>query len=304
MVERAPVLDLLTHLLLILALAALCLPVWLALVAASLPAEAAARAPLPWLPGDHLGASLAAAWERGGLGRALVNSTLMALAVAGGKIAVSVLSAFALVYFRLRLRWLAFWAIFLSLMLPVEVRIVPTYEVVANVLTPFVALAEWVGMGAALAGSGGGTAPLKVSLVDSYAGLILPLVASATATFLFRQVFLAVPEELTEAALIDGCGPLRFLRSVLLPLSQANLAALFVILFVWSWNQYLWPLLVVSDPALDTAVVAVTRLMPSMDAVPRWNETMAAALLAMAPPILVVLVLQRWLVKGLVEGER
>lgn len=303
MVERSPVLDLATHLLLVLALAALCLPVWLAFVAASLPTEEAARAPLPWLPGDRFLESLEAVFTRSDLGRALVNSFIVASAVATGKIAVSVLSAFALVYFRLRMRWLAFWAIFLSLMLPVEVRIAPTFEVVANVLTPFLALAEWLQVAPALAGVGDGAAP-KVSLANTYAGLVLPLVASATATFLFRQVFLTVPEELAEAALVDGCGPLRFLGTILVPLSAANMAALFIILFVWTWNQYLWPLLVVSDPALDTAVVAVTRLMPSMDAVPRWNETMAAALVAMTPPILVVLLFQRWLVEGLIEAER
>jgi sn-glycerol 3-phosphate transport system permease protein len=302
-VERAPLLDLLTHLLLIVALAALCLPVWLALLAASLPLEEAARTPLPLLPGDRLLENLAAAWQRADLGRALLNSTIMAAGIAAGKIALAVLSAFALVYFRLRLRWLAFWAIFLSLMLPVEVRIVPTYEVVANVLVPVQSLAGWLGFGPALAAeAAGGTA--KVSLLNSYAGLILPLTASATATFLFRQVFLTVPEELTEAALVDGCRPMAFLRLVLLPLSRTNLAALFIILFVWSWNQYLWPLLVVTDPAYDTAVVAVTRLMPSMDALPRWHETMAAALLAMAPPVLVVLLFQRWFVQGLIEHDR
>jgi len=302
-VERAPLLDVLTHLLLILALAALCLPVWLALVAASLPLEEAARSPLPLLPGDRLLENLAAAWQRADLGRALLNSTVMAAGIATGKIALAVLSAFALVYFRLRLRWFAFWAIFLSLMLPVEVRIVPTYEVVANVLVPVQSLAGWLGLGPALAAeAAGGTT--KVSLLNSYAGLILPLTASATATFLFRQVFLTVPEELTEAALVDGCRPMAFLRLVLLPLSRTNLAALFIILFVWSWNQYLWPLLVVTDPAYDTAVVAVTRLMPSMDALPRWHETMAAALLAMAPPVLVVLLFQRWFVQGLIEHDR
>jgi sn-glycerol 3-phosphate transport system permease protein len=302
-VERAPLLDLLTHALLVVALAALCLPVWLALVAASLPLEEAARTPLPLLPGDRLLENLAAAWQRADLGRALLNSTIMAAGIAAGKIALAVLSAFALVYFRLRLRWLAFWAIFLSLMLPVEVRIVPTYEVVANVLAPVQSLAGWLGLAPALAAeAAGGTA--KVSLLNSYAGLILPLTASATATFLFRQVFLTVPEELTEAALVDGCRPMAFLRLVLLPLSRTNLAALFIILFVWSWNQYLWPLLVVTDPAYDTAVVAVTRLMPSMDALPRWHETMAAALLAMTPPVLVVLLFQRWFVQGLIEQDR
>ncbi len=303
MVERAPLLDVLTHLLLIVALAALCLPVWLALVAASLPLEDAARSPLPLLPGDRLLENLAAAWQRADLGRALLNSTVMAAGIAAGKIALAVLSAFALVYFRLRLRWFAFWAIFLSLMLPVEVRIVPTYEVVANVLVPIQSLAGWFGLGPALAAEAAG-ATAKVSLLNSYAGLILPLTASATATFLFRQVFLTVPEELTEAALVDGCRPMAFLRLVLLPLSRTNLAALFIILFVWSWNQYLWPLLVVTDPAYDTAVVAVTRLMPSMDALPRWHETMAAALFAMTPPVLVVLLFQRWFVQGLIEQDR
>lgn len=303
MVERAPLLDALTHLLLVLTLAALCLPVWLALVAASLPLEEAARVPLPLLPGDRLLENLAAAWQRAELGRALLNSTLMASGIAAGKIALAILSAFALVYFRLRLRWLAFWAIFLSLMLPVEVRIVPTYEVVANVLVPVQAVAGWLGLAPALAADGVG-AGAKLSLLNSYAGLVLPLTASATATFLFRQVFLTVPEELTEAALVDGCRPMAFLRLVLLPLSRTNIAALFIILFVWSWNQYLWPLLVVTDPAWDTAVVAVTRLMPSMDALPRWHETMAAALLAMAPPILVVLLFQRAFVRGLIEQDR
>jgi sn-glycerol 3-phosphate transport system permease protein len=302
-VERAPLLDALAHLLLVLSLATLCLPVWLALVAASLPLEEAARVPLPLLPGDRLLENLAAAWRRAELGRALFNSTLMASGIAAGKIALAVLSAFALVYFRLRLRWLAFGAIFASLMLPVEVRIVPTYEVVANVLVPVYALAGWLGLGPALAAEGAGTGA-KLSLLNTYAGLILPLTASATATFLFRQVFLSLPEELTEPALVDGCRPLAFLWFVLLPLSRTNIAALFIILFVWSWNQYLWPLLVVTDPAYDTAVVAVTRLMPSMDALPRWHETMAAALLATAPPVLVVLVFQRAFVKGLIEQDR
>ena len=230
----------------------------------------------------------------------------MAAGIAAGKIVLSILSAFAIVYFRFPGRMVAFWAIFASLMLPVEVRIVPTYEVVANVLTPFAWLARVLGSGAAFAGLAdpGSSLTLRWSLLNSYSGLILPLVASATATFLFRQVFLTVPGELVEAAQLDGAGPLRFLWQILAPLSVTNAAALGVILFVYGWNQYLWPLLVTTDPEMSTVVLGVTRLMPSMDSTPEWNVVMAAALVATLPPIAVVLLLQRWFIRGLVEPDK
>ena len=294
MVERSPILDALTHLLLLAGLAAVGLPVYLAFVAGTLGLEEANTVPRPGVAGDQWLENLATVWQRADLGRQLVNSFVMAAGIAAGKIALSVLSAFALVYFRFPFRMAAFWAIFLSLMLPVEVRIVPTYDVMANVLSPL----------DAAVGAFGLELGVRWSMLNSYEGLILPLIASATATFLFRQVFLTVPDELAEAARIDGAGPLRFLVDVLLPLSRTNIAALGVILFVYGWNQYMWPLLVVTDRDMETVVVGITKLMPGMDAVPRWNEVMAAAFVAMLPPVAVVVVLQRWFVRGLMEQEK
>jgi sn-glycerol 3-phosphate transport system permease protein len=205
----------------------------------------------------------------------MLNSLVMALGIAIGKIAISILSAFAIVYFRFPLRMLAFWLIFMTLMLPVEVRILPTFEVVAN-----------------------------LGLLNSYWGLTVPLIASATATFLFRQFFLTVPDELAEAARIDGAGPLRFFKDILLPLSRTNIAALFVILFIFGWNQYLWPLLITTDESRYTIVMGIQRMVTVGDAEPLWNLTMTVAMLAMLPPVLVVVVMQRWFVKGLIETEK
>jgi sn-glycerol 3-phosphate transport system permease protein len=199
----------------------------------------------------------------------------MALGIAIGKIAISILSAFAIVYFRFPLRMLAFWTIFVTLMLPVEVRILPTFEVAAN-----------------------------LGLLNSYWGLTVPLIASATATFLFRQFFLTVPDELTEAARIDGAGPLKFFKDILLPLSRTNIAALFVILFIYGWNQYLWPLLITTDEHMYTIVMGIQRMVTVADAEPLWNLTMAVAMLALLPPVVVVLVMQRWFVRGLIETEK
>jgi sn-glycerol 3-phosphate transport system permease protein len=203
------------------------------------------------------------------------NSLVMALAIAIGKIAISMLSAFAIVYFRFPLRKTFFWLIFMTLMLPVEVRIFPTYAVVA-----------------------------QLHLIDTYAGLTLPLIASATATFLFRQFFLTIPEELAEAARIDGAGPLRFLKDVVVPLSRTNIAALFVIMFIYGWNQYLWPLLVTTQESMYTVVIGIKRMMAGGDAATEWQLVMATAMLALLPPVAVVLLMQRWFVKGLVETEK
>jgi sn-glycerol 3-phosphate transport system permease protein len=281
-------------------------PLWYAFVAATLTFDEVMRVPLPLLPGSALIENMSAAWVRGDLGRKLVNSAVMAAAVAGGKIVVSLLSAFAIVYFRFRLRGLVFWAIFVTLMLPIEVRIVPTYAVAANLLAPLVFLIDLLGLRASIDGIAGFrlVATLDWSLLDSYLGLSLPLIASATATFLFRQFYLTVPDELCEAAKIDGAGPLRFLRDVLLPLSVTNIAALAVILFVFGWNQYLWPLLITTDAKMSTIVMGVARLMPGNEPMPEWHLAMAAGLIAMLPPIAVVLLLQRWFVKGLIDSEK
>ncbi len=297
MIERTPVLDFATHAILAIGIAIVLMPVYLAFVAATLPAGEINSAPMPFLPGDLLFENLAKAWEREDLGRQLFNSFVMAGGIAVGKIVISILSAFAIVYFNFRFRMLAFWAIFMSLMLPVEVRIVPTYEIAANALTPFIWLIEtvtggWIEIG------------VRWNLLNSYEGLILPLIASATATFLFRQFFLTVPDELTEAAKIDSATPMRFFFDILLPLSRTNIAALGVIMFIFGWNQYLWPLLITTHEEMNTIVIGLNRMMPSMDAIPEWNVVMAAALIALAPPVAVVIVLQRWFLKGLIDSEK
>jgi len=208
-------------------------------------------------------------------GSMLLVSLITALVIAIGKIAISLLSAFAVVYFRFPLRGLVFWLIFITLMLPVEVRILPTYKVVSD-----------------------------LGMLNTYAGLTIPLIASATATFLFRQFFLTVPDELVEAARIDGAGPMRFFKDVLLPLSTTSIAALFVIQFIYGWNQYLWPLLMTTDESMYPVVMGIKRMISGGDAATEWNAVMATAMLAMIPPALVVLLMQRWFVKGLVDTEK
>ncbi len=217
--------------------------------------------PPPWLPGDRFFENAATAWQKGNLGRLLFNSLVVAVGITVGKIAVSLLSAFAISYFRFRYRMTAFWLIFASLMLPVEVRILPTYEAVTNVALPL----QWLfdGLGIEIT--------LEWNMMNSYGGLILPLIASATATFLFRQFFLTVPEELCEAARIDGASPLHFFRHVLLPLSMSNMVALSIILFLYGWNQYLWPLLFTTEKDMATAVIGLKHLIPQSDAEPAWN---------------------------------
>jgi len=205
----------------------------------------------------------------------LINSTVMALAIALGKIAISIPSAFAVVYFRFPFRMAAFWMIFITLMLPVEVRIYPTYKIAAD-----------------------------LRLLDSYAGLALPLIASATATLFFRQFYMTIPDELIEAAKLDNAGPLRFLWDVALPLSRTNIAALFVILFIYGWNQYLWPLLITTREEMQTIVIGIKRMVVVSDALTEWNVVMATAMLAMLPPVIVVITMQRWFVRGLIEAEK
>lgn len=282
MVENRPLLTFLAHGALILGVIVVAFPVYLALVASTHPVSAFSSGVIPLLPGREWAANYATMLGQGistagapPLWGLLGNSLVMALAIALGKIAISITSAFAIVYFRFPLRNLAFWAIFITLMLPVEVRIVPTFKVVAD-----------------------------LGMLNSYAGLTIPLIASATATFLFRQVFLTIPDELLEAARIDGAGPLRFFRDILLPLSRTNIAALFVILFIYGWNQYLWPLLITTDERFYTIVAAIKRMAETADAEPYWNLIMASAVLAMLPPVLVVIAMQRLFVKGLIETEK
>src|SRR5690554_6055382 len=279
MIERRPFLDILSHVILLLGVATIAFPLYVAFVASTQTAQEVARAPMSLLPGPHLVANYTAVLTGTGgapdVARMMWVSTVMAVVIAVGKIVISMLSAFAVVYFRFPLRMTFFWMIFVTLMLPVEVRITPTYEVVA-----------------------------KLGMLNSYSGLTLPLIASATATFLFRQFFLTVPDELVEAARIDGAGPMRFFKDVLLPLSKTSIAALFVIQFIYGWNQYLWPLIMTTREEMYPIVVGIKRMIAGGDAVTEWNLVMATALLAMLPPALIVLLMQKWFVKGLIDSEK
>ena len=278
MVEKRGLGTWLTHIGLLIGIAIICFPIYMAFVASTVTQPEIARPPMPLLPGSHFIENYTAALTQGinaPVWQMLLNSSIMAMGIAVGKIVISIISAYAIVYFRFPFRMMFFWLIFLTLMLPVEVRIVPTYEVVAG-----------------------------FGMLNSYTGLILPLVASATATFLFRQFFLTVPDELAEAARVDGAGPIRFLVDVILPLSRTNIAALFVIMFAYGWNQYLWPLIVTTDPQMTTMLIGIQRALSGSDELTPWNLVMAMSLLALLPPLAVVLGMQRWFVKGLVDAEK
>ncbi len=282
MVENRPFLTFLAHAILIVGVVVIAFPVYVTFVASTLTLEQIMSVPMPLWPGDQFVANytqvLTAGSTKGStaaVSTMLLNSTVMALGIALGKIAISIISAFAIVYFRFPFRMTFFWLIFITLMLPVEVRIIPTFKVIAD-----------------------------LGMLNSYAGLTIPLIASATATFLFRQFFMTVPDELAEAARMDGAGPMRFFRDVLLPLSKTSIAALFVIQFIYGWNQYLWPLLITTDESMYTTVIGIKRMIVGSDAANEWNLIMATAMLAMLPPALVVLLMQKWFVKGLVETEK
>ena len=283
MVERRPWLNVLSHLILIIGVLVIAFPVYITFVASTHTADAVVQTPMPLLPGSHLidNYTTALSGDRMGsgshasVGRMMVVSLITALIISLGKISISLLSAFALVYFRFPFRMAFFWAIFVTLMLPVEVRIGPTYQVVAD-----------------------------LGLLNSYAGLTVPLIASATATFLFRQFFLTVPDELVEAARVDGAGPMRFFKDILVPLSKTSMAALFVIQFIYGWNQYLWPLLVTTEENMYPVVIGIKQMISGGDAQTEWNIVMATAMLAMLPPALVVMLMQKWFVKGLVDTEK
>ncbi len=282
MIERRPVVDFITHAVLIAGVLAVAFPLYITFIASTLTLEQVLQVPMQLTPGDQFWVNyqqvLAAGSTRGStapVGPMMVNSLIMALVIAFGKIAISIISSFAIVYFRFPMRMFFFWMIFITLMLPVEVRIIPTFKVVSD-----------------------------LGLLNTYAGLTLPLIASATATFLFRQFFLTVPDELTEASRMDGAGPMRFFLDVLLPLSKTSIAALFVIQFIYGWNQYLWPLLITSDESMYTAVIGIKRMIVGGDALTEWHLVMATAMLALLPPALVVVLMQKWFVKGLVDTEK
>ena len=281
MVENRPTLNVLTHVTLLTGIVIVCFPIYIAFVASTHEARDILMTVQGWF-GTNLIENYTTVLQTGkastgSISVALMmwNSLVMALGIVVGKLSISILSAYAIVYFRFPFRMLFFWLIFVTLMLPVEVRILPTYEVVAN-----------------------------LGLLNTYPGLVLPLIASATATFLFRQFFLTIPDELAEASRVDGAGPFRFFFGILLPLSRTNIAALFVILFIYGWNQYLWPLLVTTEQNMTTIVMGIQAMLYVPDDINEWNITMATAILAMLPPVLIIIVMQRQFVKGLVETEK
>jgi sn-glycerol 3-phosphate transport system permease protein len=282
MIENRPIITFLAHLTLALGVALVAFPIWVTFVASTHDAVRMTHIPLPLLPGDQFFVNLKTALTEsiGGagslpVGLMMLNSLIMAMMIAVGKIAISLLSAFAIVYFRFPFRMGFFWMIFITLMLPVEVRILPTFEVVAN-----------------------------LNMLNSYWGLTIPLIASATATFMFRQIFLTIPDEMLEAARMDGAGPMRFFWDILIPLSRTNIAALFVILFIYGWNQYLWPLLITTEKEMFTVVMGIKQMLETAEQSPDWHLIMMTALLAMIPPIIVVLSMQKLFVKGLTETEK
>jgi sn-glycerol 3-phosphate transport system permease protein len=305
MIERHPLLDALTYIILGLGALVLCIPIYYAIVMASQASEKESLAFFS-LPSQYLLENIAAVLTRPEIRRQMLNSFIMAVGIACGKIAISLTSAFAVMYFRFPFRRTVFWLIFITLMLPVEVRIVPTFEVVADLFAPLNALFDLLKVEKFFFVVTGKNISVRLdySMLDSFGGLILPLIASATATFLFRQFFLTVPDELCEASKIDGAGPIRFFFHILLPMSVTSIAALAVILFIYGWNQYLWPLLIRTDSRMTTIVIGVAQTLPTDNADTQWNITMATTLLATLPPIIVVLLLQRWFVKGLVEPEK
>jgi sn-glycerol 3-phosphate transport system permease protein len=272
-----------THLILLAGVVAFAFPVYLAVIGSTSDLGTVSRGELGLAPGPYLVRNYAQTWSTGSgerirgtpVQRMMTNSLIMALTIAIGKISISLLSAFAVVFFEFPLRMFFFWMIFVTLMLPVEVRIIPTFKVISD-----------------------------LGLVNTFPGLTVPLIASATATLIFRQFFLSVPDEMVDAAKVDGAGPLRFFWSVLLPLSRTTVAALFVILFIYGWNQYLWPLLITTSQQMDTVVIGITKMIGTGEVLVDWPIIMATAVLAMLPPVLVVLLMQRWFVRGLTETEK
>ena len=283
MVERSPFLNFLAHAIMWIGMLIVAFPLYLAFIASTHTAQEIVQLPMPLLPGSNLWETYSKALIGGGAGAGSTApvahmmwvSFVTAMTIAIGKIAISLLSAFALVYFRFPFKGFFFWMIFITLMLPVEVRIGPTYKVVAD-----------------------------LGMLNTYAGLTVPLIASATATFLFRQFFMSVPDELTEAARMDGASPMRFFFDILLPLSKTSIAAWFVIQFIYGWNQYLWPLLASTTESMYPVVVGIKMMVAGGDSQNEWNVVMATAILAMLPPAAVVMLMQKWFVKGLVDTEK
>lgn len=305
MIERSKTFDAVTYAALAMGFLIIVTPFWIVLVGASLSLPEVSQVPMRLWPSGHLVENLTTAWNRADLGPKLINTLIVASAVTIGKITIAAFTAFSIVFFNYRARMVVFWLIFVTLMLPLEVRIVPTYSIAANALQPFQTILDTLGLTGLVETVSGIRIEMNWNLLNSYSGLILPLVATATGTFLYRQFFMTVPDELVEASKMDGSGPMRFFFDVLIPLSRTNMLALATIMFVSSWNQYLWPLLVTTDrPNYGTVMMELKSLIPAQNGMPEWNVTMAGALIVMLPPLLVVAFMQRWFVRGLIAKDK
>ncbi|MCR6725459.1 ABC transporter permease subunit [Agrobacterium fabrum] len=294
MIQRTPYADALTYAIMVAGFFLLIGPFLVVISGASQSVQQVNSVPFSFMPQGEFLANAQTAWARANLGNALWNSLIMATLVTIGKVALSAFTAFAIVFFRSPLKHLFFWTVFITLMLPLEVRVVPTYSVAADVFQPLRSILGLFGI----------EMTLEWNLLNSYAGLTLPLVATATGTFLYRQFFMTIPDELAEAARMDGSGAARFFVDMLLPLSRTNMLALTTIMFVYAWNQYLWPLLMVTDPSYKTVMMSLRALLPADDGTPDWNVTLAGSLIIILPPLFVVAFLQRWFVRGLVSSDK
>ena len=305
MIERSPVFDFFSYAIMVVGLVLVLLPFWVVFIGATLNLQEVGQVPLQMYPSSHLFENLTAAWNRADLGPKLFNSLVVAAGVTIGKISIAALSAFSIVFFNYRARMFFFWMIFITLMLPLEVRIVPTYSIAANALSPIQTILDVTGLTGLIQQFSGVQIALNWNLLNTYEGMILPLIATATGTFLYRQFFMTIPDELVEASKMDGSGPMQFFIDVLIPLSRTNMLALATIMFVSSWNQYLWPLLVTTDREhFGTVVMQLKGLVPAQNGTPDWNVTMAGALIIMLPPLLVVAFMQRWFVRGLITRDK
>jgi len=295
MIQRTPIANAVTYAIMVIGFLLLIGPLLVVIAGSSQTMQQVNAIPFSFMPGDRFFANAAEAWQRGDLGTAVTNSLIMAVLVTVGKVALSAFTAYSIVFFRTPLKHVFFWSVFITLMLPLEVRVVPTYAVAADLLQPVKSI---------LSLFGGIQIGIDWNLLNSYTGLTLPLIATATGTFLYRQFFMTLPDELAEAARMDGSGPVRFFFDILVPLSRTNMLALTTIMFVYGWNQYLWPLLMVTDPSYKTVMMSLRSLLPAENGTPDWNVTLAGSLLIMLPPLVVVGVLQRWFVRGLVATEK
>ena len=273
------------HIILLIGVVFMSLPVWVAFSTSTHSAETILREGLQFWPGtDFLKTYKEVMFEEAGVMKSVLgitmlkNSMILGIGFAVGKVIISMLAAYAIVYFRFRLATPLFWIIFLTLLLPLEVRIIPSYEIVAG-----------------------------LGLLDTNFGLIVPLIASATGTFYFRQFFKSVPEELLEAARLDGATPWRFFIDILIPLSKTMIAAILIIMFVVGWNQYLWPLIMTTKEENYTLVIGIKQIYQILSEggeLPQYQKAFALTIMATLPPVLVALVFQNWVVKGLVESGK